>query len=78
MQAVLAQTGHVEHKRTLEFLEALRVDATEIGVTLAFVKRSCEVILPVGTILDFVHLLSCNHGKGSCRGWCLQPPLAFQ
>ena len=77
MQAVLAQTGHVEHERTLEGLEALRIDVFEIRVALALVKCSGKIILPVRTVLHLIHLLTRDHREGTCRRWCLEPPLAF-
>ena len=78
MQTVLTETRYVEHKRAFEGFETLCVNVFEVGIDLAFVECSCEVILPVRTVLDFVHLLARNHGERTSRGWCLKSPLAFQ
>ena len=78
VEAVLAEARHIEHERALEGLEARGVDVLEVRVALALIKSSGEVVLPVWTVLDLVHLLARNHGEGTGRGRCLQPPLALQ
>ena len=78
MQTVLAEARNVEHKCPFKLGKALCVNIMEIRITLSLVESPGEIILPVRSILNLIHLLTGNHRERPRRRWCLHPALSFQ
>ena len=78
MQTVLAEARNIEHKCPFKLGKALCVNIMEIRIALPLVESPGEIILPVRSILDLIHLLTGNHRERPRRRWRLHPVLSFQ